>query len=86
MLSREHLNKRLEDKEFRAAYEALEHQFILARALLFYREETGMTRKELAKVIGIRPRYLSKLESAMVIPTEKIMMKIKAALKNNIEV
>ena len=56
MLSREHLNKRLEDKEFRAAYEALEHQFILARALLFYREETGMTRKELAKVIGIRPR------------------------------
>lgn len=79
-LTKDYLAERLKDDKFRAAYEEIAPEFDIARALLKYREENGMTQAELAKKIGIHRSDLSKLESAMANPTLKTLKKIAKAI------
>lgn len=81
-LRKDYLEEQLKDDNFRREYEKLSPQYDIAHRLLSYREETGMTQKELAKLIGIKRSELSKLESAMSILSDETNNKVINTLGN----
>jgi transcriptional regulator with XRE-family HTH domain len=58
------LSERLEDREFRRAYDHLKLRFEVARELVNLRHTRGLTQQELAKRLGTRQSRVSKIESA----------------------
>lgn len=76
-LRKDYLEEQLKDDNFRREYEKLSPQYDIAHRLLSYREETGMTQKELAKLIGIRRNELDKLESATIPISDDTLTKIQ---------
>ena len=57
------LNKELRDPEFKAEYEALEDEFILAKEIMQLRKSNKLTQKELAKLAGTSQPAIARLES-----------------------
>ena len=76
----DHLAERLQDDDFRKAYEDLETEFEIAEMLIEYRNSYKMTQDELAKLIKINRSDLSKLESGSANPTLKTLKKIASVL------
>ena len=76
----DHLAERLQDDDFRKAYEDLEPEFEIAEMLIEYRNSYKMTQDELAKLIKINRSDLSKLESGSANPTLKTLKKIASVL------
>ena len=66
---RKHLEKRLENADFRKEYEALEPEYAAIRALISARQEQNMTQAELAEKTGIRQSNISRIESGAASPT-----------------
>ena len=52
-----------QDPEFRKAYDALEDEFALARALITARAEAELTQEQLAKAMGTTQAVIARLES-----------------------
>jgi ribosome-binding protein aMBF1 (putative translation factor) len=56
------LKRKLQDPEFRAAYEAEDTRIDLVLQIIKLRERRGMTQADLAKAIGTRQANVSRLE------------------------
>ncbi len=84
-LREDYLTERMQDEEFRAAYEEWGPDFEIANALLEFRATMKLTQAELAKIIKINRSDLSKLESADANPTLKTLKKIAIALGAKLE-
>lgn len=85
-LRQDRLAERMQDEEFKAAFDEWEPDFKIADALLQFRVDNKMTQKELARKIGINRSDLSKLESASANPTLKTLKKIALALEAKLEI
>lgn len=74
------LAEQLKDPEFKAAYDALEPEFMLMRAIMDARIETGMTQKELSVKTGISQADISRLESGNANPSLKTIQRLAEGL------
>ena len=74
------LEKALEDKEFRAEWEASEEEYQVSREVIRARIARGMTQTELAKAAGIDQRVISRVETGETLPTVRTLGRIADGL------
>lgn len=77
---RDVLKKALQDPEFKAAYDALEPEYQLARQLIEARLAKNLTQEELAKKAGVNQATIARLESGMSNPTMATVSRVASAL------
>jgi ribosome-binding protein aMBF1 (putative translation factor) len=77
---KDYLNEQLKNPEFAAAYEALEPQYQIARAIIAARLESGMTQAELAEKVSLSQSNISRLESGTFNPTVQTLEKVATGL------
>jgi transcriptional regulator with XRE-family HTH domain len=75
-----YLNKKMENPEFRAEYEALEPEFAIIAAIVEARKNSGLTQKELAKRTGIAQGDISKIENANANPSLDTLKRLAAGM------
>jgi DNA-binding XRE family transcriptional regulator len=74
------LSEELKDPEFARAYEDSQPEFEVRRVLVEARSEKGITQKELAESLGIRPRLLEEIESGKTSPTLEMVVSLARKL------
>ena len=74
------LNERMNDPQFRKAWDELEPEFQIIRAMIEAREEANMTQKELAEKTGIAQGDISKLENGSSNPSIRTLQRIAEGL------
>ncbi|AEG15555.1 MULTISPECIES: helix-turn-helix domain-containing protein [Desulfofundulus] len=79
-------NELMEDPAFRQAYEELEPEYQLIRAIIKQRKLKGMTQAELARRVGTRQSAIARLESGTYNPSLRFLKKVAKALGGKIEV
>jgi len=72
--------KWMKDPGFRRAYNALEPEYQIARAVIEARQKKGMTQGELAKKAGTKQPVISRLENMESKPSYTNMARIADAL------
>ncbi|MGI6689775.1 MAG: helix-turn-helix transcriptional regulator [Clostridiales bacterium] len=82
---KDYLNEQLKNPEFAAAYEALEPQYQIARAIIAARLESGMTQAELAEKVSLSQSNISRLESGTFNPTVQTLEKVATGLGKKLE-
>ena len=82
---KDYLNEQLKNPEFAAAYEALEPQYQIARAIIAARLESGMTQAELAEKVSLSQSNISRLEPGTFNPTVQTLEKVAAGLGKKLE-
>lgn len=82
-----HIRTRLlKDTAVKRAYDALEPEFSLIRALIKKRTAAGLSQSDLAKKIGTRQSAISRLESGRYNPTVGMLRKVARALEAEVHV
>lgn len=71
---------------FRDAYEALEPEFALRRAVLDARIKKGMTQKDIADKAGTTQSAIARFESGRSNPTLDFMSRVSGALGMRLEI
>jgi ribosome-binding protein aMBF1 (putative translation factor) len=83
------LKRKLQDPEFRAAYDAEDKRIELVLQIIKLRQKRGMTQADLAKAIGTRQANVSRLErfdTNLTLGTlEKVAQALGASLRINLE-
>lgn len=78
--------KLLKNKEFRAAYDALEPEFALAAAIIEKRIKKGLTQTALARKMKTKQSAIARLESGDYNPTVAFLGKVAKALDTRLEI
>ena len=71
--------KWLQDKSFRKAYDALEDEYALAKALIEARARAGLSQKELAERMGSSQPFVARMESGKQLPSSATLLKLAEA-------
>ena len=66
----------LADPAMRQAYEAMEPEFEIARAIIRARVARGLTQAQLAERVGTSQSFIAKLESGGTLPSTRTLLKI----------
>lgn len=74
----------LRDKRVKAAYDDLEPEFAIAKAIITKRLESGLTQSQLATKAGTKQSAISRLESGTYNPSIGFLEKIAKALNLNL--
>lgn len=82
---KDYLDEQMKNPEFAVAYEALEPQYQVARAIIAARLESGMTQAELAKKADLPQSNISRLESGTFNPTIQTLEKVAEGLGKKLE-
>jgi ribosome-binding protein aMBF1 (putative translation factor) len=77
--------KWMEDPEYRRAYEALEPEFTIARAIIEARIKRKISQAELAKKMGTGQAVVSRLEGANASPSLSLIKRLADALNLKVE-
>lgn len=72
--------KWMKSPKFRRAYEALEPEYQIAKAVIAARHKKGMTQAELAQKAGTKQSAIARLENMQSPPSSKNMRRIANAL------
>ena len=75
----EYKAKKLENPEFKQAYDELEIEYTIMNEMLRAREELGMSQQELSTKTGIAQLDISKLENGKANPSIETLKKIAEA-------
>lgn len=92
MKSRRHLpfskfkKEMLKDPEIKAAYDALEPEYAVIRAILEARMKKGLTQKELARKVGTKQSAISRIETGVGNPSLQFLKKLAAALDAKLQI
>ncbi len=78
--------KQMQDPEYRAAYEALEVEYQMTRALIEARLKKRMTQREVAERAGLSQVMIARLESGTSNPTLATLNKVLGALGKKLTV
>jgi transcriptional regulator with XRE-family HTH domain len=76
----------MQDPEYRAAYEALEVEYQMTRALIEARLKKRMTQREVAERAGLSQVMIARLESGTSNPTLATLNKVLGALGKKLTV
>lgn len=77
--------KWMKDPEYKQAYEALEPEFAIARAIIDARIKRKISQKELAKRMGTGQAVVSRLEGANASPSLSLIKRLASALNLKLE-
>ena len=69
----------LADPEVEAAYDALEDEYALARAIIEARANSGLTQEELAKRMGTTQSVVARWESGKTLPSCRTLLRLAKA-------
>ena len=78
--------KKLENPEFKKAYEELEVEYAIMDEMLRLREETGMSQSQLSAKTGITQPDISKLENGNANPSLSTLKKVARAFGKKLRV
>lgn len=70
----------MRNPEYKKAYDDLEIEFALIRAILEQRERKGITQKQLAERVGTKQSAIARFESGNANPTLAFVKKLSQAL------
>lgn len=76
----------LKDPEIKAAYDALEPEYAVIRAILEARMKKGLTQKELARKVGTKQSAISRIETGVGNPSLQFLKKLAAALDAKLQI
>ena len=79
-------NAWMKDPAFRAEYERLKPEFVLALALINAREKAGLTQSEVAQRMGTTQSVVARIESAQNPPNLKTLERYAEAVGRRIEI
>jgi predicted transcriptional regulator len=77
---KQHKQELMKDAEFKAAYDALEPEYYMARELIKARIGKKMTQEQLAEKAGVSRVVIARLESGTTNPTFHTVNRVAAAL------
>jgi predicted transcriptional regulator len=77
-----YLAEQMQDPEFRAAYEALEPAYQIARLRIL----RGLTQEQLAEKVGTKQPSIARLESRRSTPSLDFLQRVAEALDAEVEV
>jgi len=75
-----HLNKKMQDPDFKASWDALEAEYSLINALVKARNSAGLTQQQLSEKIGINQAVLSRIETGKANPSIGTLQKLAKGL------
>ncbi|HUJ82996.1 MAG TPA: helix-turn-helix transcriptional regulator [Candidatus Acidoferrales bacterium] len=81
-----YVEKKMQDPEFRAAYEAEDKRIDLILQIIRLRQQRGMTQADLARAIGTKQANVSRLERLDYNFTLEMLERIAAALGAQLEI
>lgn len=70
----------MKDPEFKKAYDELEFEFQLIRALIDARAKKGLTQEKLARLLGTKQSAIARFETGNANPRLSFMKKLTRAL------
>ncbi len=70
----------MRDPEYKKAYDDLEFEFELIKAILDARQKKGLTQKKLAQIVGTKQSAIARFESGRGNPTLDFLKKLSRAL------
>lgn len=76
----------MKDTAYSSAYEALEEEFSLAKAVIAARSRAGLTQEALADRMQTKQSVIARLESGHVMPTTKTLEKIAKATGSRLKI
>jgi transcriptional regulator with XRE-family HTH domain len=76
----------LRNPKFRMAYENLDPEFQLARAIIALRASKGLSQEEMAARAAIKRPMLSRIEGAKDLPTIPTLAKLASAIRAKVEI
>lgn len=76
MTLEEYKGKRMEDPEFASAYEEVQPEMSIIRALVDARTSQNLTQKELSERTGIAQTEISRLENGTRNPSIKLLQRL----------
>lgn len=79
-------DKWVKDKSYKKAYNELEFEFSLIRAIIDARLKKGITQKEIAKRMGTKQSSVARFESGKYNPTLAFVQKLANAVGTKIKV
>lgn len=74
----------LKNKKIRAAYNALDAEFAVAKLIIEQRERKGLTQAALARKVGTKQSAIARLESGSYNPTVLFISKVARALDSRL--
>ena len=80
MTLKEYKEKRMKDKNFAEAYDEIQPEMNVIRALIDARISQNMTQKELAEKTGIAQTEISRLENGTRNPSIKLLQRLADGL------
>ena len=81
----EHKKEALKDPEFKAAYDALEPEFKMAKRMIDARLAKKLTQEQLAKKAGVTQNTIARLESGTNNPTIATVSRVASALGRELD-
>lgn len=78
--------KWLENSEYKTAYDALDDEFALAKALIEARLRAGLTQEQLAERLQTTQSSIARIEGGHVMPTTRTLKKIARATGSRLKI
>ncbi|MGV3550792.1 helix-turn-helix domain-containing protein [Rhizobium sp.] len=75
-----------DDPEYRAAYESMEEEFALIKALMKARKRSRLSQAEIASRMGTTESAVSRLESGRVKPSTRTLERYAAATGHRLKI
>jgi ribosome-binding protein aMBF1 (putative translation factor) len=79
-------DKWMENKSYKKAYDELEFEFSLIRAIIDARLKKGITQKEIAEKMGTKQSSIARFESGKYNPTLAFVQKLASAVGTKIKI
>ncbi|MDI9470478.1 MAG: helix-turn-helix transcriptional regulator [Bacillota bacterium] len=83
---KETLKEQLNNPEFKEAWDALEPEYQVARAIINARQERNMKQKDLAEITGITQAGISRLENGNANPSLSTLKRLAEGLGMTVKV
>ena len=86
MNHKEYKNKKLKDPKFTKAYEEIQPELIVIRAIVEARNSLNLTQKELSERTGIAQTEISKLENGTRNPSIKLLQRLADGMEMTLNI
>ena len=74
------------DREYVAAYDALEDEFVVASALIKARADAAMTQEQVAKAMGTTQAVVARLEGGKTMPSTRTLERFAKATHTRLRI
>ena len=76
----------MKEPKYRKAYEALEDEFAVAKAVIAARNRAGLTQVELARKMGTTQPVVARMESGRIQPSLRTLQRLAAATSSKLTI